>query len=149
MDLKPQKALAAKVLKIGKSRVWMSPDHLDEISLAIRRDDIRRLIHEGKIMAKPETGISRGRAKIIHKKKQAGLRRKDGSRGGKKYSVVSRKERWMIKIRAIRKHLRHLRKKEFIVPHDYRRLYVLSKGGVFENSRQIDSYIKLHKMERK
>ena len=149
MDLKPQRTLAAAVLGIGKTRVWMSPDHLDEISLAIRREDIRRLIHEGKIMAKPKTGISRGRARILHKKKQAGLKRKAGSKKGKKYSIVSRKERWMLRIRAIRKKLVHLRKQNIIEPHAYRRLYVLSKGGVFENSRQLEAYIELHNLARK
>ncbi|MHA1712556.1 MAG: 50S ribosomal protein L19e [Candidatus Ranarchaeia archaeon] len=149
MDLKPQKQLAATILGIGKSRVWMSPNHIDEISLAIRREDIRKLIHEGKIMAKPETGISRGRARLVHKKKQKGLRRKRGSRKGKKYSVVSRKERWILRIRAIRKHLNHLRLQKVIDPHVYRRLYVLSKGGVFASSRQVDSYIELHNLSRK
>ena len=100
-------------------------------------------------MAKPKVGISRGRARLLHKKKQVRLRRKEGSKKGKKNSVVSRKERWMIKIRAIRKHLRHLRNQEIITPHDYRKLYMLSKGGVFASSRQVDSYITLHKLSRK
>ena len=63
MNLRPQKSMAAKVLKVGVSRVWVDPTRLDEVSLAIRRDDIRKLITMGTIKAKPAQGVSRGRAR--------------------------------------------------------------------------------------
>ena len=65
MKLSTQKRLAADVLKVGMSRVWIDPDFEDEVSLAITRDDIRRLIDEGAIQKKRTIGVSRGRARHI------------------------------------------------------------------------------------
>ncbi|MHA1916783.1 MAG: 50S ribosomal protein L19e [Candidatus Ranarchaeia archaeon] len=149
MNLKPQKSLASKILKVGTSRVWIDPTRLDEVSLAIRRDDIRRLITMGTIKALPETGVSRGRFRIIRRKKRRGLRRKSGSREGSKYAKVTRKDRWMIQIRALRRHLRKLRERDTITPNTYRRIYLLCKGNRLKTRAQIDSYITLNKLGRK
>ena len=149
MDLKPQKSLAAKILNVGESRVWISPDYLEEVSLAIRRDDIRRLIHEGKITKKPIAGISRSRARVRQEQKRKGLRYKAGSRKGSKYAKISKKTRWMMKIRAIRSHLKQLRSEKTITYNTYRRLYQLSSGGVFRSKTHVDSYIKNQKLKRR
>ena len=47
MSLKSQRRLAAEILKVGESRVWMDPDRTEEVEIAITREEIRRLIHEG------------------------------------------------------------------------------------------------------
>ncbi|MCK5588244.1 MAG: 50S ribosomal protein L19e, partial [Candidatus Lokiarchaeota archaeon] len=47
MKLKNQKELAADIMKVGVSRVYIDPTRLEEVSMAIRREDIRRLIHDG------------------------------------------------------------------------------------------------------
>ena len=39
MKLSTQKPLAAQVLKVGRSRVWIDPDFIDEVSLAITKSD--------------------------------------------------------------------------------------------------------------
>ena len=109
MNLKPQRKLAARMLKAGQNRIWFDPNRLDDVAMAIRRDDIRRLIHEGAIRRLPITGISRGRAKAIHQKRKRGLRSGPGSREGSRTAKLSGKARWMIKIRAIRRHLKKLR----------------------------------------
>ena len=49
MKLTSQKRLAAQVMKVGKSRVWIDPQFEDEASLAITKEDIRRLVDEGVI----------------------------------------------------------------------------------------------------
>jgi large subunit ribosomal protein L19e len=149
MNVRAQRKLAARILKVGENRIWIDPDRLDDVSLAIRRDDIRRLIHEGAIRKVPIQGISRGRAKIVHQKQKRGLRLGPGSRKGKRTAKISSKERWMIKIRAIRQHLKKLRARRIIKPRDYRRLYRLSKGGMFPSIRRVDMYIKEHKMKRR
>jgi ribosomal protein L19E len=41
MKLTSQKRLAAHVMKVGKSRVWIDPEFEDETSLAITKEDIR------------------------------------------------------------------------------------------------------------
>lgn len=149
MNVSPQRKLAARILKVGENRIWIDPDRLDDVALAIRRDDIRRLIHEGAIQKVPIKGVSRGRAKVVHEKQKRGLRSGPGSRKGKYTAKLSSKERWMIKIRAIRRHLKKLRARRIIKPSDYRRLYRLAKGGVFTSIRRVDMYIKEHKMKRR
>jgi large subunit ribosomal protein L19e len=149
MNVRAQRKLAARILKVGENRIWIDPDRLDDVSLAIRRDDIRRLIHEGAIRKVPIQGVSRGRAKAVHKKQKRGLRSGPGSRKGKRTAKLSSKERWMIKIRAIRRHLKKLRARRIIKPRDYRRLYRLSKGGMFPSIRRVDMYIQEHKMKRR
>ncbi len=149
MNVSSQRKLAARILKVGVNRVWIDPDRIDDVALAIRRDDVRRLIHEGVIQKVPIQGISRGRAKKVHDKQKRGLRSGPGSRKGKRTSRLSGKQRWMIKIRAIRRHLKKLRARKIIKPRDYRRLYRLSKGGIFPSIRRVDMYIQEHKMKRR
>ncbi|MFX1509754.1 MAG: 50S ribosomal protein L19e [Promethearchaeota archaeon] len=149
MNVSTQRELAARILKVGVNRVWIDPDRLDDVALAIRRDDIRKLIHEGAIRKVPIQGVSRGRAKVVHEKQKRGLRSGPGSRKGKRTARLSSKESWMIKIRAIRLHLKKLRARRIIKPRDYRRLYRLSKGGVFPSIRRVDMYIQENKMKRR
>jgi large subunit ribosomal protein L19e len=149
MNVSSQRKLAARILKVGENRVWIDPNRLDDVSLAIRRDDIRRLIREGAIRQLPKKGISRARAKELQAKRKRGLRSGPGSRKGKRNAKVSGKEKWMLKIRAIRRHLKALRARRIIRPRDYRRLYRLAKGGVFPSIRRVDVYIQEHKMKRR
>ncbi len=149
MDLRPQRRLAARVLKVGQNRIWIDPNRVDDVAMAIRRDDIRRLVREGAIRRAQALGVSRGRAKLLHQKRKRGLRRGFGSREGRSTASLSRKERWMIRIRAIRRHLKKLRARRVIKPRDYRRLYLLAKGGMFDSIRRVDHYIKENKMKRR
>lgn len=148
MNLRPARKLAARMLKVGQNRIWIDPNRLDDIAMAIRRDDIRRLVHEGAIRRLPIIGVSRARAKVTHQKRKRGMRSGPGSREGKSTAKLSKKERWMLKIRAIRRHLKKLRARRIIRPSDYRRLYRLAKGGMFDSIRRVDVYIQENKMKR-
>ena len=44
-------------------RVWIDPDYLDEVISAVQKDDVRRLIEDGVIKARPIKGTSRSRAR--------------------------------------------------------------------------------------
>ena len=141
MKLSTQKRLAADVMKVGMSRVWMDPDFEDEVSLAITRDDIRRLIDEGAIQKKRAIGVSRGRARHILVQKRKGQRKGPGKKKGKATSKMSGKERWMMKIRPMRKELRQLRDTGKITPKVYRELYLKAKGNAFRNTAHLRTYI--------
>jgi large subunit ribosomal protein L19e len=141
MKLTTQKRLAAGVMKIGKSRVWMDPDFEDEISLAITRDDIRRLIDEGAIHKKPMRGVSRGRARHRLRQKRKGQRSGPGRKKGKATSKLSGKDRWMMKIRPMRKELKKLRAEGKITSRIYRELYLKAKGNAFRNTAHLRTYI--------
>jgi large subunit ribosomal protein L19e len=149
LKLSNQKRLAADILKVGKSRVWIDPERLEDIEEVITRDEIRKLIHEGVIKALPKKGVSRGRVRKHRRKQKKGLGRGYGSRKGKKTARNPRKEIWIQRIRAIRKHLKELLNRRVIQRNIYRRLYTLSKGGVFEDVGEVDRYIEDHRLTRK
>ena len=109
MNLSSQRRLASAVLDCGINRVWIDPERADEVSMAITREEIRKLIKDKAIKASPKNSTSRGRARILAAKKKKGRRVGQGSKKGKKYAVVKRKTRWMNRIRAQRKKLVDLR----------------------------------------
>jgi len=149
MSLKTQRRIAASILKVGEGRVWIDPERMEDVEVAITREEIRKLIHEGAIKALPEKGVSRARARIIHEKKKKGRRKGPGSRKGGSKAVMTKKERWMIKIRALRKRLRELRDRRVITRETYRDLYMLAKGGTFKSVRDLERYIEAHDLRRK
>ncbi len=144
MSLRNQKRIAADVLNVGETRVWIDPDRFEDVSIAITRDDVRALIKDGAIATKPETGISRGRSKHCHLQKKKGLRKGPGTRKG---SVKG--DEWENRIRSMREFLRLLRKRKIITPAVYRDLYLMAKGGAFHDRRQLKSYIEEHELARR
>ncbi len=149
MNLKNQRRLAASVLGIGVNRVWIDPEMADEVEAAITRQEIRKLVKDGAIKAIPQKSLSRGRAREQAAKKRAGRRRGPGSKKGSKYSVVSRKERWMSRIRALRKRLRRLRDRRTITVSNYRMLYRKAKGGEFRSVAELERYITEKNLRRR
>jgi len=144
MSLKIQKRIASDVLNVGESRVWMDPERFEDISIAITRDDIRALINDGAIKARPETGVSIGRYRHAHLQKRKGLRKGPGTRKG---PVTG--DEWINRIRSIREFLRLLRRKKIITPAVYRALYLKAKGGAFHDKRQLKTYIEEHNLARR
>ncbi|NWF96698.1 MAG: 50S ribosomal protein L19e [Candidatus Thorarchaeota archaeon] len=141
MKLTSQKRLAAKVMKTGTSRVWIDPKFQDEVSLAITKEDIRRLVDEGAIQPRQKTGVSRGRARYSEAQKRKGRRMGPGRKKGKHTAVLTGKRRWMMKIRPMRRELKRLRDDGSIEPRVYRQLYLKAKGNSFRNTAHLKTYI--------
>mgnify|MGYP000114741176 CR=1 FL=1 len=68
MNVNAQKRLAAEILKCGENRVYIEPDFIDDVSMAINREDIRNLIKNKIISKRHKVGISRLRANLNLKK---------------------------------------------------------------------------------
>lgn len=149
MSLKSQRRLAAKILKIGESRVWIDPERIEDVSTAITREDIRRLIHEGAIEALPKKGISRARTRILRAKKKRGLRKGHGSRKGAGGARTPKKQLWAKRVRALRNHLRELRDHRLIAKNVYRSLYGMVKGGAFKSVSHLEQYVQAHKLAKR
>ena len=149
VSLRSQRRLASQILKAGESRIWIDPDRTGDVEIAISREEIRKLIHEGAIKRMPATGISRGRARVIHEKKKKGLRRGPGKRKGPSTARISRKEVWMAKIRALRKRLRVLKTRRVITQANYRQLYNMAGSGVFHSVADLERHIKAEGQWRK
>lgn len=142
MKLDMKKRLAADILKVGVNRVWIDPDRMADVSAAITREDIRRLIKQGAIRAKPETGISRGRLRKLKLKRKAGRRSGMGSRKGASGARTPRKASWIRTVRPLRAMLGELKKEGVIDKKEYQRLYRMVKGGSFRSKAHLNLYLK-------
>lgn len=133
INLKLKKKLVARYLGVGVDRVWFDPEALEELEGIDTREDVRSLIRKGVIRILPKEGQTiRGRKK----------KRGKGSRKGKKTARLSKKERWMMRVRAQRKLLRKLRDEGKLNKSQYRKLYMLVKGGMFRSKAHLLDYIK-------
>jgi len=142
MSLKAQKRMAAQILKCGENRVYFDPYLIEDIRMAITREDIRNLIKEGVILKKYEIGISKHRKNVRHERKLKGRARGLGKRKGKKTARTPKKQAWMKKIRPQRKELKKLRDRKLITTATYRKLYKNAKGGMFHSVAQMHRHIK-------
>ena len=149
MMITNQRRMAAQILsrkegrEVGVHRVWIHPDYLEEVSSAVQKDDIRELIEEGLIKAKPIKGTSRVRARKTATQKSKGRRKGHGSRKGSANARYPKKQRWMSLIRAQRRELKDLRSSEELNPSQYRYYYRKSKGGSYRSIAHMRSNIEL------
>jgi large subunit ribosomal protein L19e len=139
MNLTNQKKLATRLLKCGMSRVWFEPSRMEDIANAITGSDIRALIKDGVIKAKPKKGNSSFRIKKIEEQKKKGRRKGKGSRKGKIGTRAPRKREWIKKVRALRKELAGL--KERMKSSDYRNVYRKISGGFFHSRAHMRTYL--------
>ena len=136
-----QKKLAAKILKVGRSRVWLDPKQKKDIEAAITSIDIRKLIEKNYVKAHP------AKIKIIRKK---GRNKKGtGRRKGTKHSNLPSKRKWIATIRPLRARLKELRKEDLIDNKTYRKLYLLVKGGMFRSRSHLQIYLDKHGIGKK
>ena len=142
MSLKAQKRMAAEILKCGENRVYFDPYLIDEIKMAITREDIRNLVKEGIIIKKYKQGNSKYRKNLRHERKKKGRARGLGKRKGTKYARLPKKKRWMNRIRPQRRELKKLRDRKLITAATYRKLYKNAKGGMFTSVAQMNRHIK-------
>ncbi len=146
MDLSYQKRLAAEVMDVGIERVWFDPQHLNEIKEAVSREAIRELIAKGYIKKKQIKGVSRARANYLLQQKKKGRRKGQGKRKGKKTARLSKKEIWMMQVRAVRRLLREFKQKGVINSKQYRKLYSQISAGRIRTKNYLKMLI--HKIKR-
>jgi len=142
MNLKAQKRMAAQILGCGESRVWFDPYLIEDIKMAITREDIRNLIKEGVIQKQYKKGISNTRKNRRHERKKKGRARGLGKRKGPQKARTPKKKAWIQRIRPLRRELKKLRDRRQITPAIYRTLYKNAKGGMFDSVAQMHRYIK-------
>lgn len=135
-----QKRIAAKILKVSPKKIRFDPNRLDEIKESITTIDVKSLIKDKAIKRSKEKGTSRARARKIRSQKSKGKRGGIGSRKGSSYARLSRKDRWITKIRAQRKFLKLIKEKSIISKAEFKDIIKKSKGGFFRSVR----HIKLH-----
>jgi len=137
VDLRPQRRIAARIMKIGENRVQIDPEFIWDVELALTREDIKKLIADKVIRAKQKKGISRARAKKRMLQRRKGRRRGHGKRKGKKTARLPRKKRWIDKVRPLRRYLKGLRDEGIIDRRSYRQFYLRVKGNSYRNLRHL------------
>lgn len=142
MNLNAQRRMAAEILKCGENRVYFDPYLIEDIKMAITREDIRNLVKEGVIQKRYEKGISKHRKLERHERKKKGRARGLGKRKGPKGARTPKKESWMKRIRPQRRELKKLRDRKQISVSTYRILYKNAKGGMFNSVAHLNRYIK-------
>jgi large subunit ribosomal protein L19e len=135
--------MAASLMKVGQSRLWINPEETEKVEAAITKNEIRRLIHEGVIAARQKSGVSRGRHRIkIRKKTRKGP-------GSKKGSTHPHKRPWINKIRVLRARLKELKAKRIITKQVYGKLRLMAKGGAFRSKSHLNEYLEAHNLGRR
>ncbi|HTT35524.1 MAG TPA: 50S ribosomal protein L19e [Thermoplasmata archaeon] len=132
-DLSNQRRMAAELLKCGEGRVWIDPASQEELADAVTRADIRSAIKARVVRRLPAVGTSRARARRRQAEVAKGRHSGPGSRRGTPNARVTKKERWMRRIRAQRALLTELRGGRRITPAVYREFYRRAKGGMFRS----------------
>ena len=144
MKLTLQKRIAAEIFGCSPKKVWIDPNRLDEAKEAITKKDIHGLIKSEVIIRKRTQESSKVRARHIHKQKRKGKRRGPGSRKGPVHSRLSRKDKWILRIRAIRKFIKELKETNQVTQETFNDIYAKSKGGFFRSIRHITLYLEEH-----
>jgi large subunit ribosomal protein L19e len=141
-NLKTQKRIAARVLGVGETRIWVNPAAAVDIAQAMTRDDIRGLIEQGLIQVTPAKVQTRARAKerVKREKKRHGVGH--GKRKGGKGGRMPSKTRWITKVRAQRRFLRGLKETDAIPSKVYRAYYLKAKGGIYATLKQLKEAMK-------
>ena len=135
--------MAARLLKVGESRVWIDPAQISEISKVVTKDDVRRLIRLGYISAPQAKGVPRVKGRLHAKKARKGRRSGQGRKHGTGKTRKGGKDAWMSRIRAQRSMLKELKMKNRITS-GYREVYFKIKGGEFADSSHLMNYLKEH-----
>jgi len=126
MQLAKKKALAAKVLKVGKNRIRFTEGRTAEVKEAITRQDIIDLKNAGAIKIKE----IKGRKKIV--------KRKNRRRTGKvKQKVNNRKQEYAIITRKLRTFLKHLLKIGEVDKEKYIKARKMVRSRKFKSKRHL------------
>ncbi|HDJ96559.1 MAG TPA: 50S ribosomal protein L19e [Candidatus Aenigmarchaeota archaeon] len=128
--LRLQKRIAADILKVGVNRVWIDPEKINEVKNVITKAEIRKLIEKGTIKALPEK---------VRKRKVRKRRKGPGRRKG---PTVRGKEEWIKTVRPLRRLIKELRDSGKITRSQYRKLFLLIKGGMFRSRTHLRLYLK-------
>ena len=133
-----QKRLAAKLLGVGKNRVWLSPPRLGEIGDAITKADVEGLIKEGAIKKLPVLGVKRRAGKVRQLQK-----RKRGRTTGRKRRIVKEgKRQYIHRVRKLRNFISTLKQQGLIDIKQHKSLRKDVKSGLIKTKQDINFRIK-------
>lgn len=131
MQLNKKKALAGKVLCVGKDKIVFMQQSLAEIKEAITRQDIMDLYKAGAIQVKEDLG----RKKVVKRKHRRGI-------GKVKQNVPDKKRVYMTLTRKLRKTTRGLLAMNKIDKKKYQNIRRMIRASKFKSRRHLLESIK-------
>lgn len=140
VNLRAKKRLVSRIVGVGIHRVKFDNDHLDDITDAITRVNIRSLLTANTIKIKRIVGTSHGRAtlKKIQRRKRG---TKQGSKKGRKGARVGKKRVHITKVRALRWRLKVSKERKEITNKEFWELYKKVGGNTIRNVAHLRSLI--------
>lgn len=141
MDESKAKSMAAEMLKVGKTKIWVNPDEKNRIKEAMTKDDLRNLIKEGIVKKRKDSFQSKARARELKEKKSKGRKRGPGKKTGKKTARSDKKEKWIKNVRAQRKELKRMKDEGVELKKPARKIYAMIKGGFFKGKKYLQTMV--------
>ena len=130
MNLSKKKALAARVLKVGKERIIFLQPRLDEIKEAITKQDIRDLKKEGAIVIKEIKGRKKSKKKS-----------KERNPGSIRKKVKKRKKEYVIMTRKLRRYVAEMKKQRKLSQDEIKDIRKKIRNRNFRNKAHLKEYI--------
>ncbi|MFC1710659.1 50S ribosomal protein L19e [Nanoarchaeota archaeon] len=130
MNLRQKKELAARTLKVGKSRVVFVKSRLEEIKEAITKQDIRDLKREGAIIIKE----IKGRSKNLKKRAKR-------STGNIRKKVNVRKKNYVIMTRKLRSYVAEAKKQGVLTNEEIKDIRNKIRNKIFRSKAHLKEYI--------
>ena len=153
VNLTLQRRLASSILSVGKGRVWMDPNEVNEIALANSRKAVRKLIKDNFIFKKKIAMHSRQRARLRKEERRLGRHTGLGKRRGAKDSRMPKKVLWIRRQRTLRRLLKSYRDSKKVDKQLYHKLYLDCKAARYSSKRNladaVDKILAKKKLEQK
>jgi len=141
MDDKKAKRMAAGILKVGETKIFIQPEERTKLKEAMTKEDVRQLIKDRVIAKRKDNEQSKARARLLAEKKKKGRKRGHGKRTGKKTARKGKKEIWIKNVRAQRRTLKEIKASGVTLKESARKIYLMIKGGHFKGKKYIEAFV--------
>jgi large subunit ribosomal protein L19e len=137
VNLGLQRRLASSILGVGKKRVWMDPNEVNEIGLANSRKAVQKLIKDSFVIKKKINMHSRQRARLRKEERRLGRHTGLGKRHGCAEARMPVKVLWIRRQRTLRRLLKKYRDAKKIDRHLYHELYLACKANQYKSKKNL------------
>ncbi|MDD3244682.1 MAG: 50S ribosomal protein L19e [Candidatus ainarchaeum sp.] len=144
MKLNKLKDFASKIMNKSKHKLIIDQEkyleNKDTVDKAITKEDVKQIIKSRVVKKKPDTGHSRGNARVLLEKKKLKRKRGPGKRKGTP-KARNKTNVYNLRVRGLRKRLRELRDEDKLNGKNYNTIYRRIKGNYFKGKKHLEEYV--------